>query len=158
VGAELLLPEAVHDDLGHEVWAARIDIGKACPDAAAAHVSLPLPDGWAPVPGRESYTGVEGLLDPRVGAGNDAVDVGQEIRRLGGDVRRLVVQGRPCLRGQYVNQGATVVTYSIDMGNGTEVRAVYVFRPGHETTMAEVESALLAEEPGRDRQSDERSD
>jgi hypothetical protein len=111
-------------------------------------ISLPLPDGWIAVPGRESYAGIEGLLDPRMTARNDAqneVDVGEEIRRRGGEVSQVVVQSRPCLRGQYERQGATVVTYSVDVGNGMEVRAVYVFRSGHEATMAEVESALFVE-------------
>ena len=43
-----------------------------------------------------------------------------------------------------MNSGATVCAYALDLGNGTELRAVYVLRPGYESALAESDSAFTA--------------
>lgn len=109
-------------------------------------VILPLPTSWLPVPGRGSYAGIEGLLDPRVvgSASREDAGVQEEIIRRGGEGSDITVQGRACRRSRYLNRGATVCTYSIDIGNNMELRAVYVFRSGYESAIADIDAALIS--------------
>lgn len=87
------------------------------------------------------------MLDPRV---RDAVEsIEDQVDRLrdelapgGGKVDSAAFQGRPCIRTRLRKQGATVWTYSFYLGDGTELRAVYVFRDGHDDTIAAVRHAV----------------
>jgi hypothetical protein len=113
-------------------------------------ISLPIPEEWQPTGQGASYAGVEGLMDPRISERKSSEDYGvrTEILGRGGEVAEILVQGHFCLRGRYLNGDARVRTYSIDVGDGTEVRAVYVFRPGHEPTESAIAAALESTMPG----------
>ena len=103
-----------------------------------AGVAVPLPDGWEMPPEGRSYLGEDGLLDVRV------VDVSKPItqERLriateklserNANVELLEVQGFKCLFCSYRKDGCLVVTYSFDVDQETEVRAVYAFVDGSE--------------------------
>lgn len=110
-----------------------------------AGVSLPIPAGWRKAESTESYVGKEGLLDPRVGDlkdNNEIERIRHELERFGGTMDSVVLQGRPCVRTRYNRDGASIRTYSIDLGGGWELRAVYVFRAGNEAVVAAVAAQL----------------
>lgn len=109
---------------------------------------LPLPEHWSLIPGQQSYSGDEGLLDPRIVVKVSPIDASrvaiakEELREDDVLVSVKKSQGRTLMLCKYKKDGCTVLAYSIEGDGDTEIRVVYVIRPSFEYLTEEIERAL----------------
>lgn len=108
-----------------------------------AGIEFPIPDHWQVDDERLHAAGPEGILDARMYELDSAVDAERlaaaRLHFPGASVTMelIDVRGEPCLYCAYDENQCRVLTFSLNR-TGTEIRGVYVLRPGNESVAEEI--------------------
>ena len=116
-------------------------------------IDLPLPDDWRPKPaeGHTGYVGEGGLLDVRLKPGTVAIDEArlqlarEKFAGRNATVSLLTMRGCRCLCCTYSERDCQILSLCLAVTAGSELHAVYVFRPGHEDLAEFVQGELFSQ-------------
>ena len=116
------------------------------------NVLLPVPPNWELNENAQTYSGPEGLLDPRITTVESEINTDrlesalEKMRSKNGTSEIFWKEGISHLFCSYAHSGCMVYTFTIPLMGGVELNAVYVFKPGNEALAEEVKLYIKSNE------------